>query len=585
MGKLNLDKRLAEIQHVAEQQQEAHKSSRTLLYQSLADSYVWWREASWDNAYLEKLYADNGVTVRGEKSNQITKATFRKLIKLTYVKLGQQDTHIQLITNWANALLAMHDRYSNDDSWLRVSKNNPKQATAELTGYMKDSGGIGALAAKYADVGDDEGFELTEPSPSTQTKRAPNEQRRIDNDKQLLAHKRDVLRSFNGELLSDETSFITNLDNMSVLLVRNNGKKTEVIGSSANENIINAALLDVGHIDTANVAPSLKLLCETLAMHSPPKQLKNPKSKFYEKYSINAEGADGEIVKLDGICYPRLLIQKDGSMLVSNRHMNASLTSIVKPNTPLSTGSELFMRGNDRDYLEQELISHQALPLFTAKQKARLAKTTEGVRAAKQLTLQHTKSKHERNIYFYDTTWLDVGGELKTGTPQPMVHVPAKHKFNWTLVADMDFLKSLNQIFEEWAVRKNNVFSRKSDKCIDVEVTKNELRIHTWWENGTYSAAILKAKFNKRTRLKQSTVKQSKAGVKGIRINPLDVAQLLITLPNIALLKNKVTIDGSAELLKFSYQTELASYEVYVPSSNEHGHRSDACFADYEFEQ
>jgi hypothetical protein len=104
MGKRDLDNRLAEIQHIAEKQQEAHKSSRQLLYQSLADSYVWWREASWDNAYLEKQYADNGVTVRGEKSNQITKATFRKLIKLTYVKLGQQDTHIQLITNWANAL-------------------------------------------------------------------------------------------------------------------------------------------------------------------------------------------------------------------------------------------------------------------------------------------------------------------------------------------------------------------------------------------------------------------------------------------------------------------------------------------------
>ena len=584
MAATDLDMQLAAIQDIAAEQERQHQSSRKLLFQSLAETYVWWKKASWDNAYLEKIYADNGIKQRGLKQNQVTKADFLRLVKLIYVKQSSIPKNIQLISNWASTIFALYHRFSNDDGWLRVAENNEKQAVAELMNYMKDSGGTTALAKKFADLGEEEGVEETPKSPSKKPSQAPSDERRSTNKRALLNLQKTHLPNVKGEQLASTISVAADADNLAVLLVKRNGDKLEIIGSSNDEAAVNSALLDVGLTYDGDVAPSLRLLCEALAVHAPPKQLKNPKGKFYPRYSAKIEGDEGELIEIKQICYPRLLIQKDGNMLISKRHQQASLTSVVIPNTPLSNGSELFLRGNDRDYLEQELINNKFLPLYTAKQNTRLVKTDDGVQAAKQITLKHlvSGSNYERNLYFYDVSILDVGGETKTTSIQPKPNLPSKHKFNYKLTADLELLKQLSQKFEEWAIAKNNVFKRRSDSCIDFEVRDTEIRIHEWWENGGY-VRTHKVPFSKRSRINKGVVTTSKGGIKGTRISPLDIVQLFQILPKLQLKNNAITIEGSTELLKFSYQTELASYEVYVPSANEFGERSADGFAEYEF--
>lgn len=587
MANQKLDERLNQIQHIAEQQDVAHQQSRRLLWQSLAESYVWWKEASWDNTYLEKVYADNGVSVRGQKANQITKADFLKLVKLIYIKQAKSSKNAQLISNWAAALYACYHRFANDDGWLRVADKNQKQAVSEIINFVRDSNGITALANKFRNDGEDEGFEVAAPSSPKSSKarnntQTPTEERRADNKKALLNLKKTHLPNVRGDLLTADLSVAADNDNLAVILVKKNGEKLEVLGSTTDETAVNATLTEVGLAYTGDVAPSLRLLCEALAIHAPPKQLKNTKGRFYPKYIAKMEGADGNTVEIKDTCYPRLLILKDGTMLISKRHQNASLTSVINPKTALSKGSELFLRGNDRDFLEQELINNGFLPLYTAQQSAKLVKAEDGFRASKVLTLKHNNSKYERPLYFYDTTWLDVGGEPQMATPQAMPVIPSKYKFNFKLVADSELLKSFSKKFEEWATKKNNVYWKSSDICIDFEVRDNDIRIHEWWENGGY-VRMEKLAFSRRARLTKSALTKSKGGIKGIRISPLDIAQLSLVLPKLQLKNNRVTIEGSADLLKFSYETELASYEVFIPSVNEWGKANEGCFREYQF--
>jgi len=578
MAAADLDKKLTELQQNAEEQQRQYDSSTRLLYQNLAEGYIWWREADWDRSYLDALYAKNKITARGESSNQINRATFSKLVRLIF-----KTNNYQTQSHWAYALLAIHDRFANDDVWLQSLSRNPKQAASEIVNHIYDSNGIGNLTESYKHIGEDEGFELEAEPTQPNQKRAPNEQRRIENDKQLLTHKLDVLRSYVGDRADCIPNTPTNDANLAVLLVRQNGSQTEVIGSSAEQQIINAVLLESGGVDLANVAPSLRMLCETLLPHTPPKALKNPRSKFYEKYKRKIERRDGEIVSVSDITFPRLLVMKDGKLLVSKRLSDASLTTIATPSKPLASGTELFLRGNDRSFVEEELLRHQALPLFSAKQNVRLANTDKGVRAAKQLTLRHNVTKAERNLYFYEPTWISSGDEEVAASLQPIPNIPKNFKFNYRLDASAALLKQLTQMFEEWAYKKNNIYTKPVNSCVDFAVTKNGILLHTWWENGSYVARPIKLQLDKASKLTTAKVARSKGGVKGTRINPLDIAQPFIALSKMQLKGNKARIEASSDLLKITYATELASYEIFVPCCDEKGRRNAELFTPYEF--
>jgi hypothetical protein len=57
-----LSGRLHKIQNDAQEQHRLHMGARNLLHRSLADAYVWWREAiQQPTSYLDGIYKANAV--------------------------------------------------------------------------------------------------------------------------------------------------------------------------------------------------------------------------------------------------------------------------------------------------------------------------------------------------------------------------------------------------------------------------------------------------------------------------------------------------------------------------------------------
>ena len=56
MNKNQLKAALDQLISSADKQNEAHKSSRDLLYTTLGGVYMWWQEASQIEDFLEDLY-------------------------------------------------------------------------------------------------------------------------------------------------------------------------------------------------------------------------------------------------------------------------------------------------------------------------------------------------------------------------------------------------------------------------------------------------------------------------------------------------------------------------------------------------
>ena len=59
-----LNDTLQKLQDGADEQYEAYRRSHEHLWQLLAKSYLWWREASQESGYLEDLYKQRDIAYR-----------------------------------------------------------------------------------------------------------------------------------------------------------------------------------------------------------------------------------------------------------------------------------------------------------------------------------------------------------------------------------------------------------------------------------------------------------------------------------------------------------------------------------------
>lgn len=81
MPRDELNQRLEALQDAADAQTQAYESSRDKLYQNIVDAYLWWRDASADNRYLNSLYKEAGIRTRARGGNA---PNFYPLVRLIW---------------------------------------------------------------------------------------------------------------------------------------------------------------------------------------------------------------------------------------------------------------------------------------------------------------------------------------------------------------------------------------------------------------------------------------------------------------------------------------------------------------------
>ena len=550
-SKQALVKELDEIVELTTKQNYHYVRGRAYLYEGFATVYLWWLKAKEIDGFLEEQYQLHNI---GGKEHEQEK--FTRVLRLTW-RLDWADESKAKLQQWSNALRKIDEEYkTNKDAYKTDAKK-------KIVLFIEDKGGLRKLIG--ADKYDYDGDGNTE----KKSKRKPV---RSEEDEELIAQRHLQL----GEEFFDSSSSISSIQSNKPILVnrkgyalalirKTRGEKFDVLATLNNEAQIQQAIV-ASYKRTASVAPNvLRLLTEVIQTQSLPAAMEKHRYSLPDTHKVTAE--DGRVLKVSQ--NKRVLFRKKhNDILLSENRTGCSVVTIAKPKQQvLASSKDVFLNVNDRRYLEQAIIQRNELSFYTAndKDKVPVLRDTDKV-ASHRLVVENKVLSKKRAIYFYT---LDTVGEHSP--PQACINASANASADFSASVNKLWLEKVNSLFVSgWLREYGERITWAKHQLMRVELDSKKLVISHYGERGNFSNTSL-------------PIDLPNNGVGNpIKVNVLskDLMPLLSALADTDI-KGKINLSVTKDVIAFAYQTEMAAYNVFVPTCAVNGKRSKAVFEAY----
>ena len=565
-----LDKQLVDLFETAKAQNKAELSSRQLLWKSLVDAYFWWREASLKKDYLDEIYKREGIRWNNKQENQ---TDFTPLVKLVFKY--QQRLDPPTLLKRRLAINAIDNEFALNPK-IYSPRQNPSQA---LVNWIEEKGGIDGITAKQTAEIEQDGYDTpnagVKPASKTAKTAKPSLVQRLK-DNVVALKKRHVATTEThhkpavdvGPVGTDDKDFV-------VMLARATGDddRLQVIGSTAQQAVVDAAVNEIVELTAAT--DTLRLLTDAVKINTVPKQLAKQqlfqRNNFYDKVK---KYKDLNFTKYETT---RLVIRKDGRILVSKTGAKSSVVTSINPKTiKFETDKDLFLRGSDRYWLETEVASEGIIALFQPEPNEGLAEQkSKKIKAAKKILLKNKLDKSERNLYFYDFSRVIEGYDTQPGYDfQSMKEIQ-----DWAIRTNARFINSFyQQHFDGWMERIKGRVQIEPNKTSALIIDKDGIFVEKKWDKD----------------LKEYTQKglryftgfgndgELRLGTGGERFNFV-TTDIIATLQTIAAgAEGDVWINGNDKIIRINWHNELAEYAVWIPAASTRGKRDATHFKRYE---
>jgi hypothetical protein len=552
-NKQALIKELEKIFEHTTQQTIFHRRSNEYLYKGLAWVYLWWVKASKVKDLLEEQYKQHNIgghNVAGEEK-------FTRLLRLTW-QLDWADETKANLQQWSNALRKLHIEYeSNKDAY----RTNPQERLAQ---FIDTSGGIRKLigADKYYDDGNNE------PSKKSKSKSGRSaddeallESKHLEMGVQHFATAKSILN------LQSPKSISVNRLGYALALIRAKPNGTfDVMATVSEEAQIRKAIIASYKRDNTAAPTVLQLLTEVIGTQSIPRSMERHRDTLQDSKKVTT--AAGEVLAMRQ--YKRLLFRKkQGDIVLSENRTACSVVTVVKPKASiLASSKDVFLRVQDRRYLEQAIVQQQDLSIYTAndEHKVPVLRDTD-VKASHRLVLENKLLKSRRAIYFYA---LDTVGEHSRAQADVSAEYTAAAV--WTASVDKLWIENLYVGFvDSWLNEYGEHITRPKHKTIRVEFGRTQLVFKHYGEAGNLTTA-------------SKPFDIANVGTDGKLIRPLLLTKdLLPVLAGLAAadIVGNVKLAANDDVLTLTYKTALASYIISVPTCTPSAKRNTAAFAVY----
>jgi len=544
------------LEHTA-QQTIFHRRSKEYLYQGLAWVYLWWRKAHKIEGLLEEQYQLHNISghnVAGEEK-------FTRLLRLTW-QLDWSDASKATLQQWSLALRELHKEYENNKDAYRTS------AQERLAQFIDTTGGIRKLigADKYDikhDIDDN-----NEPPKKSKTQSGRSE------DDKLLIKKRHL--EFGIEHFANSKS-ISNIQITKPIAVNRLGYALALIRAKPNgsfavmatvneDSQISDAIISSYKRDNTAAPTVLQLLTEVVATQSIPLSLEGNRDRLQDSQKI--KNANGEVVNVKQ--YKRLLFRNQhNDIVLSENRTPCSVVTVVKPNVSVLTSSkDVFLRVQDRRYLEQAIIQQQDLSIYTANEMDQVPVLRDKeVKASHRLIVENKLLKSRRALYFYP---LDTVNE--TSRVQADVNADYAEPALWTGIVDKQWLEMLYASFVDgWLNQYGQHITRGKHKTVRMELGRTQLMFNH------YGLGVNLTTPSKKFDL--TSVSDTSKPIKPYFLTK-DLFPVLASLVDTDLV-GSVKIAANEDVLKLTYKTHLASYTVSIPTCTPSAKRNSAAFSAY----
>jgi hypothetical protein len=540
------------FEHTAEEAAIRSRSNE-YLYKGLAWVYLWWVKAKKESGFLEEQYKQyniGGHNVAGEEK-------FTRLLRLTW-RLDWTEESRANLQQWSNALRKLHVEYESNKDAYRTS---PQE---QLAKFIDTSGGLRKLigADKYYEEGN---RELKRKS-KTKSERSEDEKAVIDSKHLELGVQHFASAKSISNIQSTKPVAVNRMGYALALIRAKPNGTYSVLATVNDEEQIRKAIVTSYKRDNTVAPTVLQLLCEVISTQSIPLPMEPNRDSLQD--TIKIKGASGEVLSTKQ--YKRVLFRKkQKDILLSENRTACSVVTQVKPIESILTSSkDVFLRVQDRRYLEKLIIQQQDLSLYTTNDKSKIpvVRDTE-VKASHKLIVEHKLLKTRRAIYFYT---LEQRGEYTC--EQADVNSDYKSSALWTATVDKHWLENLYVGFVGgWLNEYSKHITRPKYKTILAELGRTQLVFKHTGERGNLTSASKQFEI--------ATIGKTSKPIKPLFLTK-DLLPVLANLAAIDIVGN-VKISANEDLLVLSYKTALASYTVTVPTCSISAKRNSAAFAAY----
>lgn len=542
---------LNEIVELTTKQNYHYVRGRAYLYEGFASVYLWWLKAKQVDGFLEEQYKLHNI---GGKEHEQEK--FTRVLRLTW-RLDWADESKAKLQQWSNALRKIDEEYrTNKDAYKTDAKK-------KIVLFIEDKGGLRKLIG--ADKYDYDGDGNTE----SKKKKKPV---RSEEDEVLIAQRHLQL----GEEFFDGAAAISSIQSIKPILVnrkgyalalirQKRGDKFDILATLNNESQIQQAIV-ASYRRANDVAPTvLRLLTEVIQTQSLPVAMEKHRYALPDTCKFTAE--DGRVLKVSQ--NKRVLFRnKQKDILLSENRTGCSVVTLAKPKAQaLTSSSDVFLNVNDRRYLEQAIIQRNELSFYTSndKDKVPVLRDTEKV-ASHRLVVENKVLGKKRAIYFYKLETVGVHSR-----PQAYIKADADSPVELSASINKLWIEKVNAIFVSgWLREYGERITWAKHSMMRLDFDSKKLVIQHYGEKGNFSNKSLPIEFS------------AAAVGSAVSVNVLskDILPVLSGLADVGM-KGKVSLSVSKNFIAISYETELATYKVFVPTCSVSGKRSKTAFEAY----
>ena len=554
----DLDAGLANLQALSAEQNKLYQSARRQLHKTLVETYFWWRQASQKQGYLEKRFADANIKFKAK----LNRPNFNPVVRLA---MGmQQHLHNVQISNYGTAINAIDDEYLRNE---HIYKH--RDAVEELIDWIGDNGGLSGITGAKKEEIEEYGYDY---------KGAGNKNKKTKNDDEKKAKQQlEVLELKKVAIAQNEATNTfdigevgTDNDDLVVVLAKATGKGNElrVVGSTAQQALVDGAVMQIGEVDFANLPPHLRMLCEVVKLNTITKSLQNygGRNNFYNKSKlvIEREGKKENVRE-----NARVVLRQNGTILVSKSTSDASLTTYYIPSKKFLLNEDVWLRGSDRFWLETELINDSEIALYDATDLE--AQTNKQLKAQKQITLKNTITKQKRNIYFYDFSRIDDATMY-----QPAI-VKDEIDYDWVVKGNASYFRRLyEQHFDGWQHRVKHRLHTANNKAVAFDVSEDGIVCEKKWDKADNCFTQTGNRY-----LTAFSDDAEVCGTGRIIFAPTDIIAVLEMIAKHNVAEDTVMMSGNKDLLFINYKNDIAEIQVYIPSCSITGKRNAKYFTKF----
>ena len=541
------------------------KMTRAQERRVMGEVFVWWQKAKQIDNYLENCYTANNITFNQTKHD----VNFRPLLRLvTNNNISNND-----LDTWSLAFSKILDDVN------KSPKHYADEPAEKIANFVQQSGGKRALTGYYTSK-----KAVNEAEPDAEIE--PELLFTLDESefKHLLktesqAHYASLLPQTKISIPTVKTTE----DGYSIVLVKQDGSQSQLIGSIDHGKIIEELLINTYRNDFEAMPLTMRSVIELLHILNVPKSLATSADKFIEFSNLKDSWNEGK----KELAVKRLIYRpatKD--FLLSCQQVPASVVVIAKPKTYLIERNygDTFLSISTRKSIETRLLHQATFNLFTTDDVNIFRTTPEHGFSASSILLrtklliedidkvtavsiiQRTENLNHPPISF-------IPFYLMFGEPRWQVtSKPADFEPKWTAALSLNWLRGAsNQFLTPWISEYGKKAKRDVNAVLNVVANDQSLNLGFEYKQGHGFDS-------------QVTVPLFPASATGQITLNLRSSDLAFVLRQIADLNVIGSIQARADefALFLKFETTANDYECWIPGCDLNGKRLTKHFTIYE---